>query len=60
VESSKVCPDCAGTVEIEVISEPKSESRICFASFVVGTCRQCGRTFTEAELEQLEKSILDP
>jgi uncharacterized Zn finger protein len=50
----KVCSGCGGDVDVEVIGEHRDESTICFARYLVGTCRSCGRIFTEAELVALE------
>jgi hypothetical protein len=49
-----VCSDCGGEVDVELIGERRDERTVCFARFVVGTCRSCGRTFTEAELVALD------
>jgi hypothetical protein len=50
----KLCSGCGGELDVELLGEREDESTICFASYVVGTCRSCGRTFTEAELLVLE------
>ena len=50
MEPEKICATCGGTIDVEVIRADTDEGSVCFVSFVVGTCRSCGRTFTEAEL----------
>ena len=54
MEPSKTCPRCGATVDVEVIREERE--RVCFASYVVGTCRSCGKTFTEAEVLSLKEA----
>src|SRR5262245_21879760 len=52
VEPDKVCSRCGGRVAVEVIRHEREG--VCFASFVVGTCRECGKTFNEAEVLALK------
>ena len=40
-------------MDVEVIRE--EQERVCFAAYVVGTCRSCGKTFTEAEVLTLKE-----
>ena len=53
MEPSRACPRCGDTVDVEVIREERE--RVCFASYIVGTCRSCGKTFTEAEVLTLKE-----